>query len=57
MSDDKNRHTAHISEREKADAAEHLNAAVRAVYANIGPSPVLVEIREAMAVLGIQEQW
>lgn len=52
---DKNRHTAHISEDEKDIAAKHLNNAIKAVYDNVGPSPVLVAIRSAMAVLGMRE--
>ena len=51
----KDRHTAHISERERDEAQERLNAALKAVCANVGPSPVLVGIRDAMTILGMKE--
>lgn len=51
----KDRRNAAISELEKNQADLHLNEALRAVHANIGPSPVLVQIRAAMKVLGIEE--
>lgn len=40
----------------KSKAAEHLNRAIKAVYDNVGPSPVLVEIRAAMAELHMLEK-
>lgn len=40
---------------DRAEAGEHLNEALKAIYANVGPSPVLVEIRAAMKLLGVKE--
>ena len=37
-------------------AGERLNAARRAAYANVGPVPVLMEIRAAMDLLGVKEE-
>lgn len=37
------------------EVATHLNAALRACYANAGPSPIVVEIRQAMGALGVKE--
>lgn len=51
----RDRHTAHISEVEAKIAQDHLNAAIKAIYANLGPSPVLVAVRAAMSVLKMTE--
>lgn len=37
-------------------ARDHLDAAEQNVYANVGPSPVLVEIRRAVAALDGEQQ-
>lgn len=51
----KNRRNSGISVAEKEKAAILLNDAIKAIYANVGPSPILVEIRAAMSVLGMKE--
>lgn len=39
------------AERKLIISRQHLEAAIVNVYANVGPSPVLVEIRKAIAIL------
>jgi hypothetical protein len=55
MPSPKDRQNSGISILEKEQAAELLNNAIKSVYANIGPSPVLVQIRSAMVILGMKE--
>jgi hypothetical protein len=43
------------AEKQTATAARHLNNAIAAIYANVGPSCPLVDIRTAMKLLGIEE--
>jgi hypothetical protein len=49
-----------IDRHDKETAERHLNNAIAAIYANVGPSAPLVDIRIAMRILGMQEvaqQW
>lgn len=39
------------AEAKLADIRPRIEAAIQKVYANIGPSPVLVELRDALAIL------
>ena len=49
------RQNSGISMAEKHGAEKALNEAIHAIYTNVGPSPVLVGIREAMRLLDMRE--